>query len=533
MGRIMIDHQMAGRLPRTHDSKTDIQRESNTQPSALPSSTPSAQIPNVNNAIAVNYSFPFVDRFISDYPPSRISSKSPRLSSTGVSTVSTPIPNIGIPNHGSNARLSPDKIVSSQHPANVQSRNSSVKFEQLPSSTGNNENISHNGTSDKQPAVGRPKRQSAGKLREIAREKNRVRYDMNRVMPVQRNSEFLAQFRSLEKNEVTNRGSRKRQLHPLPQQKKVPGFADENSVIWVPSTRSEWDDTISELTSVCTAAGYRRYIGSTHNPEMPSTKPASSATKPTTKPFIPPLSRDYIRDRIDIDDPLRGYQIRHKTGGWLQGFIMWTPFTTWTHYFKWDSRHPKCGIKPFGINASDGKSAVPTKNVDFDGSISTELEQQNRSGDPLTDGVVWDSLAEISLLGGLGCGEYLLRMALDEIIRTGRYTFVVLQATDTSRPFYERFGFVRVGAVTKYGSKEVFTDVLNNEATEVNLANVAKKQGSQAQVVGYRHWTYANESSTGLNKHGGPSYMMALKLDSFPYDPQKNPKFSKFLFLQL
>ena len=31
-------------------------------------------------------------------------------------------------------------------------------------------------------------------------------------------------------------------------------------------------------------------------------------------------------------------------------------------------------------------------------------------------------------------------------------------------------------------------------------------------VVGYRHWTHANESERSLQKHGGPSYMMCLKL---------------------
>jgi hypothetical protein len=34
----------------------------------------------------------------------------------------------------------------------------------------------------------------------------------------------------------------------------------------------------------------------------------------------------------------------------------------------------------------------------------------------------------------------------------------------------------------------------------------------EAPVQGYRHWTHANESESSLHLHGGPSYMMCLKL---------------------
>jgi len=229
-----------------------------------------------------------------------------------------------------------------------------------------------------------------------------------------------------------------------------------NSVIWVPRSRKEWDDCSAELAGLCASAAQRRARALKRN--LPA-----------------PLPEIYIKDRIDIDDPLRGFQIRHKTGGWLQGFILSTTFTTWTHYFRWDSRHPKSGMAP---------TSLPTHKTKWDdGTLSAELESQPRSGDPV-GGVVWSSIAEISLLGGLGCGEYLLRMALDDISRLGCYKFVVLQATEFSRPFYEKFGFKRVGCVTRYGT--------------------------HPHIVGYRHWTYADEKN--LVAHGGPSYMMAIRV---------------------
>ncbi|MGB1601526.1 MAG: GNAT family N-acetyltransferase, partial [Promethearchaeia archaeon] len=61
--------------------------------------------------------------------------------------------------------------------------------------------------------------------------------------------------------------------------------------------------------------------------------------------------------------------------------------------------------------------------------------------------------AEISLLGALGCGSWLMRLVLEELEQTGEYEFVVVQATDNSVPFYENFGFIRVGAVAKYREK--------------------------------------------------------------------------------
>ena len=353
------------------------------------------------------------------------------------------------------------------------------------------------------------KRRSAReKKRDLPLSRSRVRYDMQQVPPTRRNKQFLTHFPSWwlpasveepENGRQPRRSSRlsysddgSQEQQPSKGQEMVssvplpPPFEENSSVVWIPSKRSEWEDTVSEMTAVCTSAAIRRFKVA---------KPRSTA-----KPFHAPLSRDYIRDRVDIDDPLNGFQIRHKTGGWLQGFLMWTQFTTWTYYFKWDSKHPKSGI-----------SNLVTNNVDADGSLANELEHQERFGDPHESGIIFPSIAEIALVGGLGCGEYLLRMALESIIAAKKYKYVVLQATDQSKTFYERFGFVRVGAVCRYG---------------------IPVDGKESPIVGYCHWTHANESETSLQMHGGPSYMMCLKLpETDPFGSERSAKSCPISFL--
>ncbi|GFH61686.1 hypothetical protein CTEN210_18162 [Chaetoceros tenuissimus] len=254
---------------------------------------------------------------------------------------------------------------------------------------------------------------------------------------------------------------------------KRPFGPNADSVIWAPSCRADWEESVDEMVAICSAAAWHQYNLLPYNVRR-------------KEKFNEPISHVYVKDRIQIDDPLRGYQIRHKTGGWLQGFIMMTNFTTWTHYFKWDSQH-----KANGMNATDqGKND--------EGILANELESQIRAGDPLAEGVVWPTIAEISLVGALGCGEYLLQMALDDIARRQCYDYVVLEATVKSRPFYEKFGFVRVGAVCKYGNEK---DIMDEKG--------------EVQDVGYRHWSYAQTTEEGLDQIGAPSYMMARRIKKF------------------
>ena len=306
--------------------------------------------------------------------------------------------------------------------------------------------------------------------------------------------------------------------HPDGREKVNPFLGDE-SVIWVPSSRSEWNDCVDEMTAVCAEASFRRYFArstAVASQDQAGGAPVEASPKPRKRgrpkgkqPIkypLPPLSREYIRDRLDIDDPLRGYQIRHRSGGWLQGFVVMTTFTTWSHYFKWDSMHPKSGMR------SADEMTRPGWELSL--ALGAEMEQQPRSGDPHDSGVIWPTLAEIGIVGALGCGEYLLRMALDDVLRRDCYEYVVLQATDDSRAFYERFGFVRVGAITKYGTDEAFTE--NRQGSKI--AGDARKK---LPIVGYRHWTYSDESSVQLSKHGGPSYMMALRVDHSHTEPNE------------
>ena len=86
---------------------------------------------------------------------------------------------------------------------------------------------------------------------------------------------------------------------------------------------------------------------------------------------------------------------------------------------------------------------------DYDGSIANDLQKAERSGDANAEGIVWKRVAEVSLLGALGCGGQLLRLVIEELECGDDYDFIVLQATDNAVTFYETHGFVRVGAIAR------------------------------------------------------------------------------------
>lgn len=257
--------------------------------------------------------------------------------------------------------------------------------------------------------------------------------------------------------------------------------AMKNSLIWIPQDRDSWLDCLDELACLCSEASLRWALNA--KSLTPLTASSSSKVSKLVQPI--PLSKAYIHERLDIDDPLHGYQIRHSHGGWLQGFVTWTTFTTWTRYFQWNSLHPAAGMPTSAVEDVEEDSRYDSK-----GNFAKELDKVFRSGDPHINGVIWPSIAEIGLVGALGCGEYLLQMALEDIANRGCYNYVVLQATETSLGFYEKFGFVRVGAVCTYGQSE--------------------------EICGYRHWTYADEKNLDV-RHGGPSYMMVQKLEPLPH----------------
>ena len=184
-----------------------------------------------------------------------------------------------------------------------------------------------------------------------------------------------------------------------------------------------------------------------------------------------PLSFEYIADRLDLDDPLHGYIVRDKATGWIQGFVTVTTFTTWQKWFRFDSLADEAGLLMFeqegkgrealhemGLHLTDDavKDARTMKwwnerLVDGDGSLARALNLELRDGDVNSEGVIWPRVAELSLLGALGCGSWLVKLIIEELEQPDSpYNYIMLQATENSVPFYESQGFVRVGAVARY-----------------------------------------------------------------------------------
>ena len=125
-----------------------------------------------------------------------------------------------------------------------------------------------------------------------------------------------------------------------------------------------------------------------------------------------PLSLEYIADRLDIDDPCFGYFVRtnencsnqkHWQKGMLQGFITVTTFTNWQRTFRWDSSHEAA----FEFDTPEMREARLQGERAWDESnqLARELQKSVHMGDIWDEGVVWPRIAEISLLGGLGCGS--------------------------------------------------------------------------------------------------------------------------------
>lgn len=153
----------------------------------------------------------------------------------------------------------------------------------------------------------------------------------------------------------------------------------------------------------------------------------------TVRDASKPLSLEYMADRLDVDEPIFGYLAVTKAEGWMQGFITATTFTTWHQEFRWDSTNPVLELLDHHTadahESKDGtRSRVPR--VDSTGDLSMELQAELHAGDPSNEGVVWPRIAEISLLGALGCGRWLVELLIEELEAEGsHYAFVVTQAS--------------------------------------------------------------------------------------------------------
>eukprot|EP00939_MAST-03C_sp_MAST-3C-sp1_P003033 g3033.t1 len=228
----------------------------------------------------------------------------------------------------------------------------------------------------------------------------------------------------------------------------------KGSVLRKVTDRKEWEDSLAEMLLLCNEA-VRRSAARRREKGLP---PIVTPDHPV--PDGKPITLEYIADRLDIDDPIWGYQIRTEKEGWLQGFVLVTNFTCWHRWFHWTSLAMEAEVfrVPHGETDID-RTWREARVRDVDGSLAKALDRQMRDGDINTEGVIFPHVAEISLLGGLRCGSRLVREVVRELEKpTSLYEFIVIHATDNAIPFYERNGFVHVGAVAKHERKRNKTD---------------------------------------------------------------------------
>jgi len=179
-------------------------------------------------------------------------------------------------------------------------------------------------------------------------------------------------------------------------------------------------------------------------PSPPESKPAAKSDPEESSTSTSTASTTAIQ-------PYRHRINPHKfQPSMLQGFVAVTTFTNWQTTFRWDSMHDSAFSYDEPQMAQ--QMASGQRRFDYDGKLAEDMQATVRSGDPWNEGIVWPRIAEISLLGGLGCGKTLINLAIEKLENmapTGahNYDFVCLQATENSVPFYEAMGFVRVGAI--------------------------------------------------------------------------------------
>jgi len=168
---------------------------------------------------------------------------------------------------------------------------------------------------------------------------------------------------------------------------------------------------------------------------------------------------------------MMGYIVRSKAEGWMQGFITVTAFTTWQKYFTWDSLAHEAQVL-------EDKDDDPESVCDVTGLLARELAAQIHDGDPDGEGVIWPRIAEVSLLGALGCGGWLLKLMLEELeAASSPYEYVILQASENSIRFYEHHGFTRVGALARYEDDELLNREREAKAEAAGLPKGAVPQG--------------------------------------------------------
>jgi hypothetical protein len=200
--------------------------------------------------------------------------------------------------------------------------------------------------------------------------------------------------------------------------------------------RFEWIQVINEILYLGNEAAIRR----------------EAKFKTLSQTRGKPLALEYICDRVDTDDPVSGFAVRTEAEGWMQGYITFTTFTIWQKWFRWDS---VCGIPPGHPTDEEEVEWLKQRVTDERSKLAAELADQVHDGDPDGEGVIWPHVAEVSLLGALGCGSFLLQLVLTKLEEPGSpYDYCVLQASENAVEFYEKNGFTRVGALARYSTEE-------------------------------------------------------------------------------
>lgn len=237
----------------------------------------------------------------------------------------------------------------------------------------------------------------------------------------------------------------------------------EYSTIHYAEKREHFTDSMSEMVLLCNQVMRTKAV-----------KTGKGASKP--------LSLEYIADRCDVDDPIFGYMVRtsekkdglakaqdeHWQEGMMQGFVTCTTFTNWQKSFKWDSLHDSA----FAYDDTElAEQMASVRKYDKDGSLAKELQNTVRCGDPWNEGIVWPRIAEISLLGAMGCGRALLNLVIEKLecmppSSKHNYDYLVLQATNNSIPFYESMGFIRVGCITENNKRGIGSENAVPESKE-------------------------------------------------------------------
>jgi len=265
-------------------------------------------------------------------------------------------------------------------------------------------------------------------------------------------------------------------------------------------------ETVNPSPSSSSSSSVSRSLGSERDDSNRSniiSNNVGSAEKQKKK-ASKPLSLEYIADRCDVDDPIFGFIVRTDQNqdaeqiqnqnetppvttmiqkGMMQGFVTVTTFTNWQKTFRWDSLNE--AAFSYDEDELSNEMAMKVRKYDESGKLAREIQNTVRCGDPWNEGIVWPRVAEISLLGGMGCGKTLLSLVIERLeampaSNSRNYDYVVLQATSNSIPFYESQGFIRVGAVTEQEPSKTVTDTAN---TSPGAETIPKESEPKSEIV--------------------------------------------------